>query len=175
MNQPMKRSLIVLLPCLLCATAHFAGAAEARFTDRFDVDGQMAEVSRNYFAISRRTTDGFDFGEDVDVYRGGKVTSHEGAWLSGVAGARFGLLMPGTPWLGARYQPEVAPKVAPDRAEVVSLTETLATPAGKFERCLKTEETSGMERGKAHKLCAPGIGLVCDGDLKLTKWSYAAQ
>jgi len=143
--------------------------------ERETVDGQIAEISRNYFAISRRTTDVFYFGEDVDIYKGGKVTSHEGAWLSGVAGARFGLLLPGTPLLGARYQQEVAPKVAMDRAEVVGLRETLVTPAGKFERCLKTEETSGLEKGRAHKLYAPGIGLIYDGALKLAKWAYASQ
>jgi hypothetical protein len=141
--------------------------------ERETVGGQMAEVSRNYFAISKKTSDVFYFGEDVDVYKKGKVVDHEGAWLSGVNGARFGLMIPGTPLLGARYQQEVAPKAAMDRAEIVSLSETLQTPAGKFEKCLKTEETSTLERGKAHKLYAPGVGLIFDGDLKLTKYGRA--
>jgi hypothetical protein len=55
-----------------------------------------------------------------------------------------------------------------DRAEVVNLTETLKTPAGKFEKCLKTQESSALEGGKEHKLYAPGIGLIYDGSLKLT-------
>ena len=88
----------------------------------------------------------------MDIYKDGRVVGYEGAWLSGVNRARFGLMMPGTPLLGARYQQEVAPKVAMDRAEVVSLTETLQTPAGKFEKCLKTEESSALEGGKEHKL-----------------------
>jgi len=33
------------------------------------------------------------FGEDVDVYRDGKVVGHEGAWLSGREGAKFGLMI----------------------------------------------------------------------------------
>lgn len=138
--------------------------------ERETVGGQLAEVSRNYLAISRRTGDLFYFGEDVDVYKDGKVVSHEGAWLSGVNGARFGLLLPGAPLLGARYYQEIAPKVAMDRAEVVSLDETLDTPAGKFTQCLKTEETSALERGREYKLYAPGIGLIFDGGLKLTKY-----
>ena len=60
-------------------------------------------------------------------------------------------------------------KVAMDRAKIVSLSETLQTPAGKFEQCLKTEESSALERGKAHKLYAPSVGLISDGNLKLTK------
>ena len=45
------------------------------------------EVSRNYFAISRRTNSVFYFGEDVDMYRNGAIVSHEGAWLAFVNGA----------------------------------------------------------------------------------------
>lgn len=137
--------------------------------------GQLAEISSNYFAISKKTGDVFYFGEDVDMYEGGKVTSHEGSWLSGVNGARFGMQMPGTPLLGARYYQEVAPKLAMDRAEVVSLAEKITTPAGAFENCLKTAESSALETTKEEKLYAPGIGLVFDGSLKLTKSGYLSQ
>ena len=92
--------------------------------------------------------------------------------MSGVKGAQFGLAMPATPLLGARYCQELAPKVAMDRAEVVSLSEKLETPAGKFENCLKIEETSAVESGREHKFYAPGIGLIYDGGLKLTKYGY---
>ena len=57
---------------------------EERETD----DGQMVEVSRNYFAISKRTGNVYYFGEDVDIYKDGKVASHDGSWLSGVNGAQ---------------------------------------------------------------------------------------
>jgi hypothetical protein len=140
--------------------------------ERETVNGQPAEISRNYFAISRRTGDVFYFGEDVDIYKHGKVVSHEGAWLSGVGGARFGLQMPGTPLLGARYYQELAPKTAMDRAEVKSLTDMLETPAGKFEDCLNIEETSALESGRETKIYAPGVGLILDGDLKLTKHGF---
>jgi hypothetical protein len=138
-------------------------------------EGQTVEVSRNYFAISKRTTDVFYFGEDVDTYKNGRVSGHEGSWLSGVAGGRFGLGMPATPLLGARYHQEVAPGTAMDRAEIVSLTETLETPAGKFENCLQTEETSALEGGKEYKLYVAGIGLIRDAGLKLTKHGYKGQ
>ncbi len=59
--------------------------------------GKLAEISRNYFAVDNATGDVYYFGEDVDMYENGKVTSHEGAWLSGVNGAKFGLLVPGAP------------------------------------------------------------------------------
>jgi len=135
-------------------------------------DGQLAEVSSNYFAISVKTSDVFYFGEDVDEYENGKVVSHNSSWLAGVNGAHFGMQMPGTPLLGARYYQEVAPKQAMDRAEVKSLVDTLDTPAGKFVNCLNTEETSDLESAREIKLYAPGIGLILDGKLKLTKFGY---
>jgi hypothetical protein len=135
-------------------------------------EGLPVEVSRNYIAISRRTSDVFYFGEDVDTYKDGKVSGHDGSWLSGVAGAKFGLMMPGTPLLGARYQQEVAPRVAMDRAEIVSLGETVETPAGRFEQCLKTQETSEIESGKEYKFYAVGTGLIRDAGLKLTRHGY---
>src|SRR3984893_3086434 len=64
--------------------------------------GQPDEVSRNYYAISKRTNSVSYFGEEVDMYKNGKVVSHEGAWLAGTGGARFGLMMPGLALLRAR-------------------------------------------------------------------------
>jgi hypothetical protein len=143
--------------------------------ERESVNGQPIEISRNYFAISKRTTDVFYFGEEVDMYKQGKVVGHEGSWVSGVAGAHFGLAIPGTPLLGARYYQEIAPKVAMDRAEIVSISEKLHTPAGEFVNCVKTEETSGVERAREMKLYAPGVGLILDGELKLTKYGFAKR
>src|SRR2546428_105994 len=74
--------------------------------------GQLVEVARNYFAISKRTNDVFYFGEDVDMYKDGRLVSHDGTWLSGVNGGKFGLMMPGRALLGARYHQEVAPNAS---------------------------------------------------------------
>jgi hypothetical protein len=131
---------------------------------------KLDEVSRNYFAIDKATGDIYYFGEDVDMYDAeGKVTGHEGGWLSGLNDAKFGLMMPGKPRLGSRYYQEMAPKVAMDRAEVVSISETVKVPVGTFKNCLKTKESSSLESGVEDKLFAPGVGLLKDGDFKLTK------
>jgi hypothetical protein len=99
----------------------------------------------------------------------GKVTGHGGSWLAGEKNARYGLMMPGTPLLGARYYQEVAPEQAMDRAEIVSLTDTLETPSGKYDNVLKIEETTPLEKGKEYKYFARGVGLIRDGNLKLAK------
>lgn len=133
-------------------------------------DGKVAEISRNYFAIDSTSGDVYYFGEDVDEYIDGKITGHSGSWLSGVNGAHYGLMMPAHPKVGDRYCQEVAPKIAMDRAEVVSVTESVTVPAGTFQKCLKTEETTPLEpNSKAYKLYAPGVGLISDGTLLLVK------
>jgi hypothetical protein len=89
--------------------------------------GTPVEVSRNYFAISKRTGDVYYFGEDVDTHGHGNLAGHEGGWHHG-SSARYGLMMPGAPAFRVRYYQEQAPGVAMNRAEIVSLTERAVTP-----------------------------------------------
>ena len=140
--------------------------------EREEKDGQPVEISQNYFAIDKTTNAVYYFGEDVDIYKDGKVASHEGAWLSGVSGARFGMMMPGKPKVGDKFQQEIAPKVAYDRCEIVAIGETVTTPARTFKNCLRTKEGSAIEAGTAEKIYAPGVGLIKDDQdvlVKITK------
>jgi hypothetical protein len=162
-----------LVITVLNETKQVDGVETRIVEERESDDGKLVEVSRNYFAISKRTSNVYYFGEDVDIYKNGKVGSHDGAWLSGVDDARFGLMMAAVPLLGAKYQQEVAPRVAMDRAEVVGVKETFKTPAGEFKNCLKTKETTPLEADVAHKHYAPGIGLVQDGGLLLVRYGMA--
>jgi hypothetical protein len=132
--------------------------------------GSLYEVSKNYFAICGQTKNVFYFGEDVDSYERGKIAKHDGSWLAGAGRNKAGLIMAGTPKTGMRYYQEVAPDVAMDRAEIVSVDETCRTPAGTFSNCLKIKETSPLEPGVTeYKYYAPDIGLVRDGELQLTR------
>lgn len=134
--------------------------------EREERGGEPEEISRNYFAIDRMSGAVYYFGEHVDVYQDGRVT-HPGAWLSGVEGAQFGLMMPGRPRVGDRGYQEVAPGVAMDRFEVVATDETIVTPAGTFEHCLHVRETSPLERGASHKWYVEGLGLIRDDEAVL--------
>lgn len=145
---------------------------ETRIVEERETSGeQLVEVSRNYFAVGTQTHTVYYFGEDVDIYKSSQVT-HDGAWLSGINGAKFGIAMPGEAAAGARYYQEQAPKVAQDRAEHISASETLATPAGKFSHCLKIKETTPLESGVGYKLYAPDVGLLHDGTLRLVKYGF---
>jgi hypothetical protein len=63
-----------------------------------------------------------------------------------------------------------------DRVEIISLTDTVRTPAGEFKNCLKVKETTPLEAGVTdYKYYAPGIGMVQDGALKLVKSGTAQE
>lgn len=136
-------------------------------------NGELIEISRNFFAICEQTKDIFYFGEDVDIYKEGKVSSHSGAWRSGEGEAKFGLIMPGAPSTGMKYYQEIAPGVAMDRAEIISLDETFSTPAGEFANSLKVKEGTALNPLEVeYKTYAPGIGLVQDQNLLLTEHGF---
>jgi hypothetical protein len=135
--------------------------------EREKVNGQLAEISRNFFAECDGTQDVYYFGEKVNIYEGGKIVSHEGEWLAGKDGARPGLIMPGLFLLGARYFQEIA-KVAMDRAEHVDMGLTIEVPAGDFEDCVQVDETTPLDpKSLSTKIYCPGTGLVFDDGLEL--------
>lgn len=148
------------------------GRIETRIVEEQHLeDSELVEYSRNYFAVCKQTNSLIYFGEDVDMIEGGVIVGHDGAWLHGVNGARAGLMMPALPLLGARYYQEIAPGVALDRAEIITLDEVAVTPAGSFTSVLRTRETTPLEPGVVDdKLYAPGIGLIADGAQRLARY-----
>lgn len=159
---------------VLDETKRVDGVETRVIEERETMNGKVVEISRNFFAISKRTNSVYYFGEDSKEYKDGRVVGQEGSWEAGVKGARFGLMMPGNVLLGSRYYQEVAPKVAMDRAENLSTSETVQVSAGKYSDCIKAEETTPLEpKNKEYKFYAPGIGLIRDGDLQLTRYGYA--
>lgn len=140
--------------------------------ERETVDGELAEISRNYFAECKGTGDVYYFGEDVDIYEDG-IVSHEGAWLAGENGALPGIIFPGGAFLlGARYYQESAPGVALDRAEHVDMGLDVEVPAGEFEECVEIEETTPLDpEEESAKIYCPGTGLVVDDEVRLVEVS----
>ncbi|MBI5155024.1 hypothetical protein HZA57_07285 [Candidatus Poribacteria bacterium] len=157
-------------------TKEIAGVTTRVVEEREEEDGELHEISYNYFAMDQDRGDVFYFGEEVDIYADGKVVHHEGAWLAGENGAMAGMMVPGKPEAGQKYFMEQSPGRAMDRAEVASVTESLATPAGDFTGCLKTIEGNPLKpRERDIKVYAPGIGLIQDEDLLLVGWTKAKE
>ena len=153
---------------VLSQTLAVGGIQTRIVEERHTENGQLIEVSRNYFAHCVQNGSVFYFGEDVDIYENGRIVAHTGAWRHGVNGAQAGVFMPGIPLLGSRYYQEVAPAAALDRAEIIQLDAVVETPYGRFREVLVTEESTPFEPGVLeYKRYAPGVGLVVDGTQRL--------
>ena len=100
-------------------------------------------------------------GEDVSTYKGGKVTGHEGAWMFGRDTQTPGVLFPGQPKVGVKFKSEDVSKTINERDDVVSVSETVTTPAGTFHDCVKVRER--LADGKTeYKYYAKGVGVVME-------------
>lgn len=143
--------------------------------ERETVDGELVEVSRNYFAECVETGSVFYFGEHVDIYEDGEIVSSEGQWLAGQDGARPGIIMPGTILAGSRYYQEIAPGVALDRAEHLRTGLTVETEVETFEDCIQVADSSPFGKRKACdiKYYCPGVGVVIDDVLELVSFTPA--
>lgn len=164
-----------LVITVLDETIEVGGVITRIVEERESAGGKLVEVSRNYFVIGTTTKNIYYFGEDVDMYSSGGKLTHEGSWHAGRAGAKHGILIPGAIKIGDRYHQERAPKIAMDRGENISVTESVKTPAGQFKNCLKVKETTPLEPGTEYKLYAPEVGLVSEGGLKLVKHGFVKK
>jgi hypothetical protein len=153
---------------VLYETEKVNGVLTRVLEERELADGEVVEVSRNFVAICRETGDVWYFGEDVDDYEDGGIVGHEGAWRAGVDGAQPGVLMPGSPMLGARYFEEIAPGVALDQGEIVGMGEEVTVPFGTYTETLETRGTDPLDPdGGAEKFYARGVGNIVDEALEL--------
>ena len=145
--------------------------------ERETEDGELLEVSRNFFAICDETNSVFYFGEEVDDYENGAIVGHGGAWLAGEGdNNEAGLIMPGTILLGAKYYQEIAPDIAVDRAEIIEIDGELVVPAGSFDDVLVISESNPLEPGVEElKYYAPGVGILQDEDLKLVEYGFVER
>src|SRR5262249_7058160 len=90
--------------------------------DREFEEGKLKEVTLDYFA---QADDGavYYLGEDVNMYRDGKVVGHEGAWMTGEHNAPPCVQMPPHPKVGDRFKSENVPGIAVEDDEIVSVEE----------------------------------------------------
>jgi hypothetical protein len=125
-----------------------------------DNNGDLVEVTDDWYA---QDSDGniWYLGEDVKDYKDGKVVSTGGSWEHGVDGALGGIAIPADPERGQAYRQEYYEGEAEDRAEVLSVSSRVIVPAGEFDDCLQTSDTTPLEPGtEERKYYAKGVGPV---------------
>jgi hypothetical protein len=160
---------------------------EERALEWDDEDGEWVpvEISMNYFAICKRSNAVYYFGEwsrdcpdgfdENDMCTGEE--SNEGSWEAGVDGAQPGLIMPGTPLIGAKYFQEIAPPDAVDRGEIVDVGFIMSVGGvGEWSGCIEINDTNPAEGecdlGADVKIYCPGVGLVQDQELELVEYGF---
>jgi hypothetical protein len=150
---------------VLPRTAHVAGV-HVTVVDVTDYhNGELVKTTADYFA---QGPDGsvYYLGERVDEYDGGTIVGHEGAWLTGDLVDEPGVFLPAEMGVGDTFYQERVPGVAEERFTVIAVGQTLTTPAGAFEGCVRTEEMNltdvpGLLGGPTEqKVFCPGVGLV---------------
>ena len=120
--------------------------------------GQITEVALDYFAQSDNG-DVYYFGEDVDEYVNGQITSHEGTWHLGADTDKPGLFLPASPKVGDKFRSEDVPGITRENDEVIAVEETVTVPAGTYQHCVKVREILS-DGAVEYKLYAPGVGVV---------------
>ena len=137
--------------------------------DREFEDGKLKEVTLDYFAQADNGAVCY-MGEKVDVYANGKVTGHEGTWITGQKNAPPGILIPAHPKVGDAFHSENVPGIAMESDTVVSVDEMVTVPAGTFKHCVKVKESVKGEEPE-YKYYAPNVGGVREaphgGDVRL--------
>ncbi len=133
-------------------------------------DGEIVEISRNFFAQAPDGTVCY-FGEDVDDFEDGEIVGHDGEWRAGESGNLPGIIMPANPQVGQVFQQEAAPGIAEDQAEIVALGETIEVPAGEFSDTLSALDCNPMENAETdEKVYVRDIGIAIDEDAELVSF-----
>ena len=133
-------------------------------------NGAVVEISQNFLA---QADDGtvFYFGELVNEYENGAVTSHEGSWLIGGPtmpgdptdtgnAAMPAVFMPASPQVGSTFKPEDLFPIVDETDEVKAIGLTVGTPAGRFGRAIRVVETTQLGDKPETKWYGAGVGVL---------------
>lgn len=132
---------------------------------RETVDGELAEVTRDYYV---QADDGtvYYLGEDVDNYEDGEVANHDGAWLYGRDTQVAGVHMPAAPQVGMTFRLEDVPAAdgraaIREDAEIVSMSDDVTVPFGRYTGVLRLKVTQEGAPEET-KQFAQGVGVIVE-------------
>jgi len=167
--------LLRVVITVLDETEVVAGVTTRVVEERETEDGELIEVSRNYFA---RTDEGTlcYFGEAVDDYEDGEIVSHDGAWRADEGSNAPGIFLPANPQPEMIFQQEDAPG-AQDLAGILELGATVMVPFATYGGALLAQDCNPVEDPGCNpledgdlKAYVEGVGLVADGPVELIEF-----
>ena len=146
---------------VLAETRVINGVVATVVRDTAYLDERVAEDTRDWFAQDS-VGNVWYLGEDTCEYEEEACVDTGGSWEWGVDGALPGIVMPASPTVdGQPYYQEYKVGEAEDVGEVVALGESVTVPAGTFDDCVKTHETSTLELDATeYKYFCRGVGLA---------------
>lgn len=145
---------------VLHRTKRILGIRSTVVRDTVAEHGVAVERTFDYYAQDRHGNVWY-MGELSLEKRRGRFVKASDSWLSGVKGARPGILMPGHPRRGDAYRQEYFPAgEALDEARVLGRRGSVTVPYGSFRRPLVTSERSPLEPQTEEKQYVAGVGEV---------------
>ena len=128
--------------------------------DTVSEHGKPIERTLDFYAQDRQGNVWY-MGEDAFELKSGRFVKASDSWLSGVGGAKPGIIMPADPRPGDSYRQEYYPRgQALDQARVIGYSGTITVPYGTFKRVLITSEFSPLEPQTERKYYVAGIGEI---------------
>ncbi len=152
---------------ILGKTREVMGIQATIVRDVVYLEGELIEETFDWFAQDKAGNVWY-LGEDVDNYEDGVLKDHDGAWEAGVDGALPGIVMFAHPaeHIGETVRQEYYAGEAEDMADILSVTEVVTVPYGRFENVLQTYDYTPLDpESQEHKFFAPGIGEIRAVDL----------
>ncbi|MEN3307503.1 MAG: hypothetical protein V7603_3705 [Micromonosporaceae bacterium] len=127
-------------------------------------EGQLAESELAFHAQDRHDNV-WVLGEYPEEYDdNGNFTGAPNTWITGVAGAKGGVLAPGSPRLGTpRFLEGSSPGIDfLDCGQVFALNQQTCVPTGCYQGVMVIDENSPLDPASGHqrKYYAPGVGVV---------------
>jgi hypothetical protein len=133
--------------------------------DSVYADGVLTEDTLDFFAQDREGNVWY-FGENTAEFEDGLLATIAGSFLSGVNNDKPGIIMKSHPAPGDFYRQEFSLGNAEDYAETLNLNSRAVVPYGRFNNCLKSQETTPLEPDALEdKYYAPGVGNVLTVDV----------
>jgi hypothetical protein len=148
-------------------TRRIEGVPCVSVDDRLYVRGRLEERTTDWYTEDTKGNVWY-FGENTaELDEQGRVTSTEGTWQAGRAGATPGIYMPAHPAVGQSGRQEYYKGHAEDHFQVLSLHASVETAYISSQQAVLTKEWTPLEPGVLdHKLYVRGIGTVLEQSVR---------
>lgn len=144
------------------------GVTATQVRDTALLDGVIREDTIDWYAQDGAGNVWY-LGEDTCEFEDGACVSREGSWEFGVDNAKPGFALPANLVVdGQPYYQEFYVGHAEDIGEIIAVGESVTVPAGSYDDCVRTHDTSALDPTlDEEKVYCRDVGnvLVLEGDV----------